>query len=445
MLFRSLTMVTSADAQRRTGGARDVTPHSPTTQEAVQASAPASDRVRHVVVVDGLEDLLATLGALHRGDGLDLFLSALRDGPSHGTVFALSGGVLPSSSLAALVRHRLILSRGDKHDDAFLGVPAPLAGLGGLPGRGVLVTGDEPLQCQVARVDLSTPGPDQPGALGTEPASGAGAGRAGAADRAGSRFRIEAVPFPVRTTTTPAPGPGLVLLGQGGDDAGPVWVAASRTVLVCGPHGSGRTGTLDQLISAPFGVPVSAGSAARRAGLGDTVLGVVSRDPRLAHRMRTDGTVPTLSRLAPGPAARFVEEVTERLAALGRFPSTMPLRLVVDDLDTFMLACPAATEALWALVEDYARDHDGTAGGEAPQITLLASATTMAAAGAFRGVLADLRAARYGVVLSPGVPGSSEVFGTDLGWQVEPAVRWPGRGVLVDGSSSTFVQVAHVS
>lgn len=430
------------------------------------ALASADGHLSHVVVVDGLEDLLGTLGAMHRGDGLDLFLSALRDGPSRGTVFALSGGVLPSSSLAALIRQRLILSSGDKHDDAFLGVPAPLAGMGGRPGRAVLVTGDQPLQCQVARVELPAPSRDRPVAPGTW---STGAGQ--------SRFRIDAVPFPVRAAPAPAPDPGLVLLGLGGDDASPVWVPDARSVLVCGPHGSGRTTALEQLLSTPSPgeVPVRPDGREVVPGdtvLGDTVLGVISRDPRLVrHARRLDG-VPTLARLAPGPAGRFVDEVTDRLAAPDRPGPAVALRLVIDDLDAFWLACPAAAEALWALVDDSGRDHDGPdaspardgrAGGGSmadrptdggprvggpsgslPRIALLASATTVAAAGAFRGPLADLRAARYGVVLSPGVAGSSEIFGTDLGWHVEPEVHRPGRGVLVDGSSSTFVQVAHV-
>ena len=398
--------------------------------------------VEHVVIIDGLEDLLATLGALHRGDGLDLFVSALRDGPSHGTTFALSGGVLPSSSIAALVRHRLTFSSGDKHDDAFLGIPAPLAGLGGRPGRAVLVTGDAPLLCQVASAEaaISESGRDAP-----ELATGTRAGPTRPDDRSGSPIRINEVPFPVRAGTTPSGVPGRVLLGRGGDDAGPVLVDTTRSVLVCGPHGSGRTGTLDQLLRAPSGKATDPTVTVSEA----TVLGVVSRDPRLTHRALELGDVPTLDKLSPGPAARFVEEVRARLAQLTRLEPTPPLRLVIDDLDAFALSCPAATEALSSMVDDGAPAHDGPAHGPGgtsptggPPIVLLASATTVAAAGAFRGVLADLRAARYGVVLSPGVPGSSEIFGTDLGWHVEPAVHRPGRGVLVDGSSSTFVQVA---
>lgn len=385
------------------------------------ASQASSRAVRHVVVVDGVEELLSTLGGLHRGDGLDLFLSALRDGPARGTVFALAGRVLPPSNLAALVRTRLVLASGDKHDDAYLGIPTPLAGLGGLPGRAVLVTGQEPLLCQVAQTEVPAPSRDR------EPDAGPAAdpARIPAPDPALARFRVEDVAFPVRVAGARAPHPGLVLLGRGGDDAGLVWVTGTRNMLVCGPHGSGRTGALIQLLAPPSGT----------TDPGATVLGVISRDARLAGRARALDDVPTLERLTPAPAARFVAEVTARRQALSRLRPAGTLRLVVDDLDAFCLACPAAADALWALVED-----DGPA-----QIALLAAATTVAAAGAFRGPLAELRAARFGVVLSPGVAGSSEVFGTDVGWHVEPGVHHPGRGALVDGSSSTFIQVADVS
>ncbi|WP_217995616.1 FtsK/SpoIIIE domain-containing protein [Sanguibacter suarezii] len=368
------------------------------------------DRARHLVLVDGVEDLLSALGGLHRGDGVDLFLAALREGPACGVVFALAGAVLPSSTLAALVRHRLTLAGRDKHDDTYLGIPASLAGLGGSPGRAVLVTGEEPVLCQVARAEIVTTvrqpsrSTDHPGDLSV---------------------RIEEVPFPGQPSRLRAPGPGLVLLGRGGDDAGPVWVRGDRSLLVCGPHGSGRSRTLDHLLAPSSG---SAGiGAGAGAGAGVTVLGVVSRDPRLAAGARALGDVPTLERLSPTAAERFVAEVTDRL----RSHPAATQRLVIDDLDAFALSCPGAAEALWMMVED----------SGAARVTVLASSTTVAAAGAFRGALAELRAARFGVVLSPATPGSSEVFGTDLAWHVEPGVHHPGRGVLVDGSSSTFVQV----
>ena len=139
----------------------------------------------------------------------------------------------------------------------------------------------------------------------------------------------------------------------------------------------------------------------------------------------------------------FVEQVADRLNLLAQVQPGHPLLLVIDDLDAFAASCPSATDTLWGLVEDCALDAG--AGGTPPTrglIVLLASATTVATAGAFRGPLAELRAARHGVVLQPGTPGSSEIFGVDLGWCVEPEIRRPGRGALVDGGSSTFVQVA---
>lgn len=200
-------------------------------------------------------------------------------------------------------------------------------------------------------------------------------------------------------------------------------------MLVCGPHGSGRSGTLRQLLA-----------PTETTDPDDTILGVITRDPRLAERARGLGLMPTLSRFTAGPAAQFVEDVTDRLKSRPA-RTRHHRRLVIDDLDIFSAACPAAMDALWSLVAD---DETGaTAALDRPvPVALLASTTTVAASGAFRGALAELRAARYGVVLAPGTPGSTEVFGTDVAWQVEPGTCHPGRGALVDGSSSTFVQVA---
>lgn len=358
---------------------------------------------RHLVVVDGLEDVQRALGALHRGQGADLLVSALRRGAALGTAFAVGASAAPTSALSALLTRRVILSGRDKHDDLFLGVPSAFAGRGGHPGRGVLLSATAPpVACQVAL-------PDAPGARRARDAPD---------DRAGTATpRAATTILPVPRSVSPEvlrSHPHEVVVGLGGDGAAPIGPPVDLDLLVCGPHGSGRSTVLGHI----------AADAHRRGRL----LAVVSRDPTLAGAATAWAGVVLLTRFSAAAVAAFVGAVVDA-ARETRLTSTDPSCCVVDDLDVLAQLHPVAVDSLHAQLADLG-------------VRLVASATTTGASSAFRGVLADLRASRCGIVLQPDSPGSPEVFGCALGWHVEPDLRIPGRGVLVVGTRTELLQVA---
>lgn len=361
------------------------------------SGAPTSGGVKHLVLLDGLEDVQPALGTIQRGAGLELLISALRDGLSRGVAFAVAGAVQPATSITALLRVRLTFSGAEVQDDLILGVPKALAGRGGNPGRAVVqVGGDAPdgmVRCQIA----------VPPPISTAP------------DGVSCAARIVPIPHLVNLADLPgtfgSTADGLVLVGLGGDDGTAVGLPAAGSLLVCGPHGSGRTTVLRHLAEAS----AAAGS----------LLGVLGREPSVREAAERVGA-PTLAHLTAAAATDWIARIAD--GAAHRNPISRPARIIVDDLDTFSLTCPVEADRLHALL--------GT------KVDIVASATTAAAAGAFRGLLAELRATRRGVVLTPATVSSSEVFGVDLGWFVEPTVDVPGRGVLISGRDAMLLQIA---
>ncbi len=105
--------------------------------------------------------------------------------------------------------------------------------------------------------------------------------------------------------------------------------------------------------------------------------------------------------------------------------------MIVDDVDALAQTCPLEADRLSALLD---REEDA--------YTLVASATTTGALLAHRGVLAELRAARTGVVLHPAERGADEAIGAVLAETVEPGPPQPGRGALVVSGHARPLQVA---
>lgn len=201
------------------------------------------------------------------------------------------------------------------------------------------------------------------------------------------------VPLPERAVRPARLGPSRrgLAVGVGGDRA-EVLSLPLGGALVVGPPGSGRSTALAHLVrSLPPGPCLT-----------------LARDPQVLEAGARLGPV----RTDPGEASG--------LAGAGT--------VVVDDLDLLLRLSLDLEAELETLLDS---------GG-----TLLASTGLDAAVSTYRGPLARLRARRTGVVLQPGRPGASEVFGSPLEWFADP-VRplHPGRGALQSGSRVEVLQV----
>lgn len=195
------------------------------------------------------------------------------------------------------------------------------------------------------------------------------------------------------------------LVGLGGDDAVPIRLDISASALVVGPRGSGRSSALRTVLS-------GLGTEAARTAV------VIGRDRGLV------GTASELGATVLAPSAGGLRELLELVAG-----AASPLLVLVDDVDALAQACPLETDRLAELAVE----------GRA---VVVASSTTMNACLAHRGLLAHLRAARAGVMLTPAERGSEDVFGCSLEDAVEPGVQTAGRGALVVDGVAVPVQLA---
>ncbi len=360
---------------------------------ALSASAPADrptgDAPAVLVVVDGVEELRSVLAGADRWDPLTTALASGR------AAFALTAEGATVGGVASRVGPRLVLLGTDKHADVVLGAPSELAGTGGPPGRGAWLGTDAALTCQVflpeAGAQVGAPsgrGPLEP-PLRVRPLPGV----VRAPDLA-ARIRVDAL------------APAEVAVGLGGDDAAPLVLDAGAGALVTGPRGSGRTALL-RLV-------------ARRLARTGVLGGVVARD----HVLLDDAAGAPSS----DHSGAAVRDLLARLAGEPGGGPGDPRVLVVDDADALAQTCPVEAEQLGALA--------------AQGWAVVASATTTGALLAHRGVLAELRGRRTGVVLAPGERGAEEVFGAALAEVVDPGPPRPGRGALVRAGAVVPLQAA---
>jgi S-DNA-T family DNA segregation ATPase FtsK/SpoIIIE len=203
-------------------------------------------------------------------------------------------------------------------------------------------------------------------------------------------IRIRPLPTRVELDRLPVT-PGGFTLGRGGDDAAVLTVdlfAGSARLLVCGPPRSGRSTTLLAI----------ARQAATRPEFADVavLVAAAARSPLAGDAARFG-----LQRLAPDDSCTPA------------FADGRRVLLLVDDVEVF------DTPAGDRLAEWTRRAPSGLA--------VVASGRSDELAVAFRGVGAEVKRARVGVLLQPG-PTDGEVLGVRLPRQRrnEP----PGRGVL---------------
>ncbi len=352
-----------------------------------------------LVLLDGIEDLRTSLGLLAGGAGAELLGRLLGDGAARGVHVALAGQTPGLGGLAHRVGPRLVLTSRAVHDDVAHGVPSRLAGRGGRAGRGVWLGADEPVECQVV-IDAS---PLERAASPDVPPHG------------GRPVPLRIAPLPRLVGPADLPGPDeaslrTVPVGIGGDAAEPVDLDVTAGGLVIGPPGSGRSSALLHVLG--YALPTG------------RVRAVLSRDPRLTGFVTTGadaGDLVVTRTFSP-------REASAALNLLASAPPAPGDVVVVDDLDVLQQACPLEVEVLTSLVRT--------------GVVLLASASTVAAATAHRGPLAEVRAARCGIVLRPGERGSADVFGVSLERVLDPGGGPPGRAVVVRAGGLVPAQVA---
>ncbi|MFM6848715.1 MAG: FtsK/SpoIIIE domain-containing protein, partial [Terrabacter sp.] len=347
-------------------------------------------RARHtVVLVDGWESLEESLAAIDHGATVDALLRLLRDGPSAGVQFVVTGGrAVVSGRLPGLLARRLVLHLPDPLDLTLAGLTPAQATAGRPPGRAVeVLTGHE--------VQLAHPGPT-PSALDTI-AAVQRAAETLQPDCAltGGPWHLCALPERVEATPTLG-GPGHVVVGVGGDDSAPLSLplGSVQRLLVAGPSRSGRSSAL-----------VTLGEA--MLARGRHVLTVCPRRSPLSEWARAR-RLPHLSQ----------HDAAELVTARRLDPD---LCLLVDDGDA-VDASPVEP----ALVEA-TRLVEGTRGFVA------VAADLGRANAAFRGLVPEISRDGCGLLLQPGSPTDGDVLGTRLDVPVE---RRPGRGYLVlDGTA----------
>nr|WP_275586240.1 FtsK/SpoIIIE domain-containing protein [Geodermatophilus normandii] len=353
-------------------------------QVAGRRAGPGADAPAVLLLVDGVDALLAQLDEAVPGSGSADFLRLVRDGGAAGLTCVMTADrAVPGGRLAAAAGTRLVLPLPDRADYAVAGVPVRAVPGSRPPGRALL--GEEARECQIA-----LPRPLRRTAPAAAPGSRA--------------LTIPELPADPEAAPLP-PGTGVadllrgVPLGPGGDEGDVLLVDLARAggLLVVGPPRSGRTTTLATLGAtlAEAGVPVLRVTRGGRAPGGD--LPTMAADD------------------VPGWRA-WCEELGGR-----------PGAVLLDD------AGPLADSPVGTALA--AGDRGGVDGG----VLVLAAGTAGELGAAFRGPVAELRRSRSGVLLCPG-PGDADLLGIRLPRTPVP-VR-PGSGWLVTAGVPQRVQVA---
>lgn len=379
-----------------------------------------------LLLLDGWEGFLDAVEDVDNGQPVDSLLALLRDGAAVGLLAVVAGDrAALASRLAGAVSRRYVLRLSDSADYAMAGLSRNAIPTEMPPGRAVDALDSTELQFAV---------------LGRDPTTAAqNAVIADIADRARERSgdtAADARPMMLRVLPThtrladleleagvavaklasvhqsasvhglgsvhPA---GAVLLGVGGDAATALGVnllatadASDARLLIAGPSRSGRS-TVLTLLATQLSV---------QADQGVLVL-VLAAGPRSGLRRWADAReVPVLTPDARGLCA--AQPAFEPLMT-----HAQPTVLLIDDCESFLDA-PVGD---W-LTDVLRAGHGGLA--------VVASGRSEDLSMAFRGIAAELKRARTGLLLQPG-PGDGDVLGISL--PLRRPVMPVGRGLLV--------------
>jgi len=344
-----------------------------------------------LLLLDGWETFVAATEDLDAARIIERFLALLRDGPAAGLTLVVGGDrAALAPRLAGHFLTRLVLHLADHGDYALAGVPADAVPASMPPGRALRANDGAEIQLAFA------------GAAASSIESSRAAARCAkqwfttAVPEGAAPIRIRPLPDQVRLADLRhrlgGHRLGRYCLGLGGADGEAIRIDLSRgsaRLLVAGPARSGRTTLLTSILSQAVaaGVAVIAAAPPRSplcavaGNHGIAVLSPSHRGALLPHGEPPDG----------------------------------PSVVIVDDSEAF------ADSACGDLLTVWAR-------GCAADRAVVVAARSEDLAITFRGVAAEVRRSRCGILLQP-EPADGELLGIRL-----TRVRRtgpPGRGVLV--------------
>lgn len=377
-------------------------------RQEVIATRPESELPHLLLLVDGWEGLAAASAEYDTGRTADTLLALMRDASSARMTVVLSGdrGAL-APRIAGHITRRFILRLADRADFAAAGVTPRSLPHRMPPGRAVRA--DDGAEVQFGFVGDSPEPAEQAAAMAQIAARHASTSHVD-----GTGIRVAPLPVRVhlgalvrgsrdRIHTT--------VLGLGGDAAQPVAVdlfVGDGRWLIAGPPRSGRTTLLISMLR-------------QAATAGTHIIVAAPRRSRLGAECDRLGI--TLLRPDEGTAS---------------LPSTddRPLLVLVDDSEDF-LDTPTG-DALTVVAKAAPAGFAFVAAGRTEDLALT-----------YRGIAAEVRRSRTGVLIGP-APGDGDLLGVRL-----PRTRYsapPGRGVLIcdqpavaelpDGADVLPIQIA---
>lgn len=377
-----------------------------------RAAVDGAERMPYLVVLlDRLEGFTTAFESVDGGVLLERLVGLLQEGVGAGiriVIGADRSGILGRYSL--LVDDRIVLSMSDPSDYSVVGLPTKQVPAHIPPGRGFRA-GERPQEVQFAMLDASGEGTAQVRAiheLGREVAE-----RYGALPRNLRPHRIDELPVAISLDealsyepSDAALSPTFIPIGVGGDTLSLEGFDPLMTgpgFLVAGPPRSGRSSALL--------VPINSHLALRH----DVLVFAPRRSPLRDLEGRG---------LQVFTGAEPIEEIREALGALRR-----QHLIVVDDFEVLGADTPVGQ----LLGETLAGMRD------TPNAMIVAGGIDEIS-GMYRGLTADLKKGRTGLVLAPRASNDGDVLNARLPRSVGAAVP-PGRGLLINPTGFRWIQV----
>ncbi len=364
----------------------------------LRAHEPGAVLPYFLVLIDRYDSFVSQLESFDGGKLVAQLQRLLQDGLSPGFRLVLTGDrTLVTGRVGGMVEGKLMLRMADRLDYSVAGLSARGLPVDICPGRAFRVPSGDPIQ--IAHVGGSPDGAAQTAALRELAGSVAPPGR--------GPFRVDPLPASIgyeQALHLPRRGDGA-LAGVGGDELSQVRLSAP-VVLVLGQPGSGRSTALAVMVRS-------------LAGEGrEEVVVITPRRSRLPELLG-----PLIGVRLFGPTELDSPDLVRCLDEAG--PSTV---VVIDDADA-LADLPLAAR----LAQLLSRWRDGGA-------TVLAAAGIEEAAGAFRGLVPELRKAKSGLLLQPQHVTQGDLLGTRLQGSMVGAPL-PLRAVAVHQGVATVVQV----